>query len=152
MSNSIVFWVVTACNLVVETGSSCETIMVSSHRITFLNVTSVSTSYLTRNIVFQIFVAVSVLSISVRHFWDILMHFVWMYKYACHQHYPQPSQLIIFINHFLWNSFLTHCGPVKQICVFCVFASQLWKTDDENLPFNTRLVFTHLITQHIKRT
>jgi hypothetical protein len=36
---------------------------------------------------------------------------------------------------------------VMQICVFCVFALQLWKTDDANLPFNTRLVFTHLITQ-----
>jgi hypothetical protein len=47
---------------------------------------------------------------------------------------------------------LTHCGPVTQICVFCVFALQLWKTDDANLPFNTRLVFTHLITQYIKCT
>jgi hypothetical protein len=47
---------------------------------------------------------------------------------------------------------LTHCRPVTQICVFCVFALQLWKTDDANLPFNTRLVFTYLITQYIKHT
>jgi hypothetical protein len=40
---------------------------------------------------------------------------------------------------------LTHCGPVMQICAFRVFALQLWKTDDAKLPFNTRLVFTHLI-------
>jgi hypothetical protein len=33
---------------------------------------------------------------------------------------------------------LTHCGPVMQICVF---ALQLWKTDDAKLPFNTRLDF-----------
>jgi hypothetical protein len=45
---------------------------------------------------------------------------------------------------------LTHCGLVTQICVFCVFALQLWKTDDANLPFNTRLVFPHLITQYLE--
>jgi hypothetical protein len=44
---------------------------------------------------------------------------------------------------------LTHCGPVTQICVF---ASQLWKTDDAKLPFNMCLVFTHLITQYMERT
>jgi hypothetical protein len=48
---------------------------------------------------------------------------------------------------YMKTEILTHCGPVTQICVFCVFALQLWKTDDANLPFNTRLVFTHLITQ-----
>jgi hypothetical protein len=42
---------------------------------------------------------------------------------------------------------LTHCGPVTQICVICVFALQMWKMDDAKLPFNTRLVLTHLITQ-----
>jgi hypothetical protein len=42
---------------------------------------------------------------------------------------------------------LTHCGPVTQICVF---ALQLWKMDDAKLPFNTRLVFTHLITQYLE--
>jgi hypothetical protein len=40
---------------------------------------------------------------------------------------------------------------VTQICVFCVFALQLWKTDDAKLPFNTRLFFTHLITQYMER-
>jgi hypothetical protein len=30
---------------------------------------------------------------------------------------------------------------------FCVFALQFWKMDDTDLRFNTRLVFTHLITQ-----
>jgi hypothetical protein len=45
---------------------------------------------------------------------------------------------------------LTHCGPVTQICVFCIFALQLWKTDDAKLPFNTRLVFMHLITQYME--
>jgi hypothetical protein len=35
---------------------------------------------------------------------------------------------------------------VTQICVF---ALQLLKTDDANLRFNTRLVFTHLITQYM---
>jgi hypothetical protein len=39
---------------------------------------------------------------------------------------------------------LTHCGSVTQICVICVFALQLWKTDDAKLPFNTRLIFTQL--------
>jgi hypothetical protein len=47
---------------------------------------------------------------------------------------------------------LTHCGPVTQICVFCIFALQLWKTDDTKLPFNTRLVFMHLITQYMEPT
>jgi hypothetical protein len=50
----------------------------------------------------------------------------------------------------VFNS-LTHCGPVTQIWVFCVSALQLWKTDDAKLPFNTRLVFTHLITQYMER-
>jgi hypothetical protein len=45
---------------------------------------------------------------------------------------------------------LTNCGPVTQICVFCVFTLKLWKTDDAKLPFNTRLVFTHLITQYME--
>jgi hypothetical protein len=44
---------------------------------------------------------------------------------------------------------LTNCGLVTHICVFCVFALQLLKTDDKNLRFNTRLVFTHLITQYM---
>jgi hypothetical protein len=43
---------------------------------------------------------------------------------------------------------LTHWGPVTQICVF---ALQFWKRDDANLCFNTRLVFTHLITQYMER-
>jgi hypothetical protein len=47
---------------------------------------------------------------------------------------------------------LTHCGPVTEICVFCVFALQLWKSDDAKLPFNTHLFFTHLITQYMERT
>jgi hypothetical protein len=45
---------------------------------------------------------------------------------------------------------LTHCGPVMQICVNCIFALQLWKMDDAKLPFDTRLVFTHLITQYLE--
>jgi hypothetical protein len=49
--------------------------------------------------------------------------------------------------HTLW--YLTHWGPVTQICVFCVFALQLWKTDVANLCFNTRLVCTHLIAQYM---
>jgi hypothetical protein len=48
------------------------------------------------------------------------------------------------------NIILTHCGPVTQICVLCVFALRLWKTDDAKLPFNTHLVFTHLITQYVE--
>jgi hypothetical protein len=42
----------------------------------------------------------------------------------------------LMIHHFITVSTrtLTHCGPVTQICVFCVFALQLWKTDDANLP------------------
>jgi hypothetical protein len=49
-------------------------------------------------------------------------------------------------------AFSTQCGPVTQICGFCIFALQLGKTDDAKLPFNTRLVFTHLITQYMERT
>jgi hypothetical protein len=45
---------------------------------------------------------------------------------------------------------LTHWRLVMQICVFCVFALQLWKIDDTNLRFNTRLVFMHLITQYME--
>jgi hypothetical protein len=45
---------------------------------------------------------------------------------------------------------LTNCGPVTQICVICIFALQLWKMDDAKLPFNTRFVFTHLITQYME--
>jgi hypothetical protein len=37
-----------------------------------------------------------------------------------------------------------------QICIFCVFALQLWKTDDANMRFNTPFVFTHLITQYME--
>jgi hypothetical protein len=33
----------------------------------------------------------------------------------------------------------------------CVFTLQLWKTDDAKLPFNMRLIFTHLITQYMER-
>jgi hypothetical protein len=43
---------------------------------------------------------------------------------------------------------LTLWQPVTQICVF---ALQLRKMDDVNLRFNTRLVFTHLITQYMER-
>jgi hypothetical protein len=32
-------------------------------------------------------------------------------------------------------SLLTHWGRVTQICVFCVFALQLWNTNDANLRF-----------------
>jgi hypothetical protein len=32
------------------------------------------------------------------------------------------------------------------------FALQLWKMDDAKLPFNTHLVFTHLIIQYMERT
>jgi hypothetical protein len=46
---------------------------------------------------------------------------------------------------------LTHCGPETRILVFGVFSLQLWKTADANLPFNTRVDFTHLITQYIKQ-
>jgi hypothetical protein len=46
---------------------------------------------------------------------------------------------------------LTHCGPETRILVFGVFSLQLWKTDDANLTFNTRVDFTHLITQYIKQ-
>jgi hypothetical protein len=46
---------------------------------------------------------------------------------------------------------LTHFGPETRILVFGVFSLQLWKTDDANLPFNTRVDFTHLITQKIKK-
>jgi hypothetical protein len=46
---------------------------------------------------------------------------------------------------------LTHCGPETRILVFGVFPLQLWKTDDANLPFNTHVDFTHLITQSIKQ-
>jgi hypothetical protein len=42
---------------------------------------------------------------------------------------------------------LTHCGPETSFLVFGGFSLQLWKTDDANLPFNTRVDFTHLITQ-----
>jgi hypothetical protein len=46
---------------------------------------------------------------------------------------------------------LTHWGPETRILVFGVFSLQLWKTDDANLPYNTRVDFTHLITQYIKQ-
>jgi hypothetical protein len=58
-------------------------------------------------------------------------------------------QRIITQNEFL-ISVLTHWGPVTQICVFCIFSLQLWKTDDANLRCNTHLVFTHLITQYME--
>jgi hypothetical protein len=35
---------------------------------------------------------------------------------------------------------------------FAFFALQLWKTGDAQFHFNTRLVFTHLITQYMERT
>ena len=37
---------------------------------------------------------------------------------------------------------LTHCRRLTQICVY---ALQLWKTDNAHLRFNTRLVSTHYI-------
>jgi hypothetical protein len=49
-------------------------------------------------------------------------------------------------------SFFTHFGPVTQICVICVFCITTVKDKNANLPFNTHLVFTHLITKYINRT
>jgi hypothetical protein len=67
-------------------------------------------------------------------------------------HYEQEATNIWpIINHCKIMNILTHRGPETRILVFGVFSLQLWKTDDANLHFNTRMDFTHLITQYTKQ-
>jgi hypothetical protein len=51
-----------------------------------------------------------------------------------------------------WRKFaFLHYNCERRMTKICIFALQLWKTDEANLRFNTRLVFTHLITQYMER-
>jgi hypothetical protein len=60
---------------------------------------------------------------------------------------PYPRR--VFTSSYGGSAALTRYGPETKILVFGVFSLQL--TDDANLPFNTRVDFTHLITQYIKQ-
>jgi hypothetical protein len=69
------------------------------------------------------------------------------FKYKLHATFNQ-SLLTYHSFSLTWNTLTT--GHANLRFFFLVFALQLWNTDDANSCFNTRLVFTHLITQYME--
>jgi hypothetical protein len=89
--------------------------------------------------------------------------FLGFLHYNCERRITQIRVFFAFLNYNFERRktqircFLRFCITIAQdgwrkfalfLFLFCVFALQLRKSNDTNLRFKTRLVFTHLVTQY----